>query len=380
MEPNIYEMLGVDSVINAAGNMTAVGGSRMSGYTMECMKQAAADYVDLAQLQQALHGRIAKMTRNEAAFICSGAASGLYLTLAACLSMKRNQPFADIPPEIVRHQEVILFAAHRNPYDHVVRQLGLKLKQVGYPNVIRPPGVEDLLQAVTEETVAVYYVAGSEQGWLPKGALSLQQIVPIAGARGVPVIVDAAAQLPPADNLWRFTAEGADAAVFSGGKDLAGPQASGLVVGKAKLLRRVNEIGFPNYGIGRIMKVGREEMVGLYAALEQYLSTDHAGRLLDCQRQMAALSAELKGSALFQVEIRPVNESGQPIPRGFVRILREDLLTPDRLTRQLMQGSPRIYTVTEGEPGIFVNPMTLRVEECSAVIRRLKEIERGLIG
>jgi D-glucosaminate-6-phosphate ammonia-lyase len=375
MEPTIYETLGVGPVINAAGNVTAVGGSRMSENTIARMKEAAASYVDLEQLQQALHERIAAMTRNEAAYISNGAASGLYLALAACLADKIKLPFNRIPTEQISSKEVVIFTAHRNPYDWVIRQLGMKPVQVGYPNAIDPLSPNDLVQAISEETAAVYYVAGSEGGWIAKGAMPLSEVIPVAQKKGVPVVVDAAAQLPPVDNLWRFTAQGADAVVFSGGKDIAGPQASGLIVGKKKLLRTVQQIGFPHYGIGRIMKVGREEMVGLYAALQQYLETDHEARLAGYEKQIETLAEGLNDSELYHVERAFPNESGQPVPRGFVRIIRPDKLSPKGLKQRLMDGKPRIYTVLDGAPGIYLNPMTMRQAEWHAVICRLQEIE-----
>lgn len=380
IDPDIYKVLELDTIINAAGNVTAIGGSRMSERTIARMKEAAACYVDLLQLQQELHRRIAVMTHNEAAYICNGATSGLYLALAACLAEKMKKPFNRIPPEQIVKKEVVLFTAHRNPYDWVIRQLGMRPVQVGYPNVIDPLSPNDLTQAITEETIAIYYVAGSEQGWLPKGAMPLSEVVPVAQAKGIPIIVDAAAQLPPVDNLWRFTSEGADAVVFSGGKDLAGPQSSGLILGKQKLLLKVQQIGFPNYGIGRIMKVGREEMIGLYAALEQYLTMDHEERLKNAERQIGALAEGLKDSRLYRVERTFPNESGQPVPRGFVRLVRTDKLSPEGLTRRLIEGKPRIYAVLDGEPGIYLNPMTLREAEWHAVISRLREIEWEVAG
>lgn len=380
MERTIWETLGIAPAINAAGNVTDIGGSRMSERTLAMMKEAAASYVDLKQLQKVLHERIAEMTRNEAAYISNGATSGLYLSLAACLQLKENRPFKQIDPQQIRSREVVVFASQRNPYDGVIAQLGMKPVQVGYPNLIQPLTAAALGEAISEQTAAVYYVAGSEEGWVAKGGLPLNEVIPVARSKGVPVIVDAAAQLPPADNLWLFTALGADAAVFSGGKDLAGPQSSGLVLGRKKLLDTISQIGFPNYGTGRIMKVGREEMIGLYAALAQYLEMDHEERLGRCEQQVKTLIENMGDSRLYRAERAFPNESGQPIPRGFVRIVQPDKLSPQALSQRLLNGKPSVYTVFTGEPGLYLNPMTMREEEWLAVIGRLREIEAEVLG
>lgn len=376
---DIYERMNIDKLINAAGHYTVIGGSRMSEETLAHIKEAAKSPVDIRKLQNVLHEKIATMTHNEAAYISNGAATGIYLSISACIALKVKRGFNYIPLEEIQKKEVLMFAAHRNPYDWVLSQLGVKVVQIGYPNTIYPLSKNDIHNSLSDETVAIFYVAGSEEGWVSRGALPFEDVVEVAKERNIPLIVDAAAQLPPVENLWHFTENGADVAVFSGGKDLSGPQSSGLVLGKTKILQIVQEIGFPNYGIGRMMKVGREEMVGLYSALEQYIAMDHVKRLEWCEMQISELSDRLKNSTLFLVERRFPNEAGQPIPRSFVRIINKDLLSAENLVEKLMEGNPKIYTVSEGEEGIYVNPVTLKEGELLEIIKKLNNIEKDVM-
>ena len=142
---------------------------------------------------------------------------------------------------------------------------------------------------------------------------------------GVPVLVDAAAQLPPKSNLWRFTKMGADIVCFSGGKDLAGPQASGLAVGKAEYLDEMRKVGFPNYSCGRLMKIGREEMVALYAAIKQYIEADEESRLAWCEKEVAFLISALENTRHFRAKRTWPNQQDRPLPRAFVSIVDDSI-------------------------------------------------------
>ena len=224
----IYEELGVPPVINAMGTFTIYGGSKMSPQTLRDMQEAAASFVDIRLLQRRLSQAVAELTHNEAAYICGGASCGVYPSLLAAIAKKRGKKVRHLSREDFYRSEVILFRSHRNPYDIVLDQLGVKLVELAYPNHSLKDPCGDILAAVTPDTAAVYYL---ESGWVSPGAPALSDVIQAARTARIPVVLDAAAMLPPVENLWAYTAAGVDLAVFSGGKDLRGPQSSGLIVG-----------------------------------------------------------------------------------------------------------------------------------------------------
>ncbi len=371
---DFYEKLGVSKLINAAGTYTVIGGSRMSKKTLDAMGLAAGNFVDIRDLQRKVHARLAEITRNEGAYVATGAAASLYIAAGACISMKYDRPFKYLSREQIEKTEVIVQRSHRNPYDWGIRQLGAKLVEIGYPNVIQPTSSEDLRYAINENTVAIFYAAMPNGGWTADGELEMDKTIEIAQEFNIPVIVDAAAQLPPVDNLWNFTKAGATAVIFSGGKDLRGPQASGLIVGKKHLMDKIVETGFPNYGIGRMLKVGREEMCGLLAAVEQYVTMDHDARRDKCEKEVQMIIAAFAEAEDISVTRSFPNEAGQPVPQAFLTVnCALDNISPT-VQGKLRSGSPGVAVAPFDERSFFINPMTLDEGELVKVLDRLKQV------
>lgn len=369
---DIYDKLQVKKIINAAGTYTVLGGSRMSRQTLEDMQSASGSFVQIRELQKKINLEIARMTHNEAAYVTNGAACGLYLaTCAAIQKHYGNRRHFYLTKEQIQRCNVITFKAHRNPYDFTISQAGAIYKEIGYPNFILPATDEDFEESIDENTVAVYYVSAV---WTPEGALPLENVLRIAHNHDIPVIVDAAAQLPPLENLWKFTGMGADAVLFSGGKDICGPQSSGLMVGSKEFIDIVASLGFPTYGAGRMLKVGREEMVGLYSALKQYVEMDHEKRATWCENEVQKLMDGLKDSSIFSACRSFPNEAGQPIARALVTIQSEGL-SSETVKKMLLEGEPSIYVMTEGTKAFYVNPMTLYLGEMEKILARLREFD-----
>jgi L-seryl-tRNA(Ser) seleniumtransferase len=385
-ERDVYAELGVKKVVNAAGTYTMVGGSRMSERTLAAMTSAARSHVVIKELQAKVHARLAAVTKNEAAYVTNGAACSLHVTGAAAIARHWGRPHASLTPEQVAKCEIVIHRAHRNPYDWALRLLGVKLVEVGFPNTILPTTAKDLELAITENTAAIYYFFMPQGGWLPSGALDFAKTLETAKKYGIPVIVDAAAQVPPVENLWNITGQGASACVFSGGKDLRGPQASGLVVGHRDFMEWVETTAFPTYGVGRMFKVGREEIVGLWAAVEEYVSMDHGARAAWAEERIAEMSKTFGGSTVVSVRRAYPNEAGQPMPQAIVRFEVPESAkkfsepVSSYLVRRFAEGDPSIFTAAAGEDGIFVNPMTLRDGEFELVTRRIGEIEKEISG
>lgn len=366
---NIYEELGVVPVINAAGTYTAWGGSCMSAETLSHMAQAAQQFVSIRELQAKVHEKIAQLTSNEAAYVSNGAATGLYLAVAACVERKARKPFYYLDRKQVSDYNVAVFRSHRNPYDMVIQHLGVNYSEIGFPNIILPATEADIEQTINERTVAFYFAYST---WTAPGDADLETVIRICQRHDIPVIVDAAAQLPPKENLWKFTEMGASLVLFSGGKYLRGPQSSGLVVGRKELVDMITSIGFPNYGIGRMMKVGREELIGLYSAIKQYVQEDEAERRDWCEKQVEIMIETLSARKEIKAAYSFPNEAGQPIPRVCVQMAQPGA-DIEWLYKALLDGTPRILTGLENNC-LFINPMTMKPDDTPIILEKITEL------
>ncbi len=314
----IFERIGVPVIINAKGTGTRLSGALMDREVADAMAEAADYCVDIAELQAAASRTIAHVTGAEAGYVTSGAAAGLLLATAACVAGLNPSHMGRLPDTSGMRDEVIMVRGQRNFYDHAVRTAGVKIIEVGLPDRHAGAGVRDtetweIADAITEKTAAIFYVA--ERYARPP----LTEVTAVAHAAGIPVIVDAAAQLPPAANLKRFISEGADLVAFSGGKVIGGPQATGLLCGRqdlimsvalqhldmdfheeqwqppATLIDKTRLKGMPRNGIGRPCKVGREDIVGFLTALDRFVSESDAARHKKWLAKVEMIASDLKG-------------------------------------------------------------------------------------
>jgi L-seryl-tRNA(Ser) seleniumtransferase len=363
----VYEQLGLARVVNAQATVTTLGGSVMAPEVVAAMVDAAHCFVDLEELQRRAAAHIAALTRNAAAYITSGAAAGIVISTAACATGADAEAVARVPDLRGLRDEVVIQRSHRNSYDRHFLLPGTRLIEIGDAAGTRAGELE---AALGPRTAAVAFLA--HPVLVPPGALDLATVVGMAHARGVPVIVDAAAQLPPVENLWRYTAEGADLAVFSGGKDLGGPQSSGLIVGRPDLIAACALHGNPRAAIGRPMKVGKEEIAGLLVAVERYIGLDHAARAAAFERRVAAFIAGCAPLPGVKASRAYPNEAGQPLPR---LLLTLDAATArrgrDAMVAGLRDGEPSIRVALAGADGLYINPMTLAEDDDAVVLRRV---------
>ena len=374
---NIYESLGLKPLINAAGTYTAIGGSKMSENTANLMKEASRHFIDIRELQKAVNNELAKLTNNEAAAVCNGAASGLYICCATCVSLLYNKSYNYLSKEDIEKPEFIVFRAHRNPYDWGLKLMNVKMVELGFPNIIMPVSEEELEANINKNTAAIFFAYSGANGWIADGELSLKKTVEIASRHNIPVIVDAAAQLPPKENLWRLTRDiGATAALFSGGKELRGPQSSGLIVGKKNFIDYFVKMNFPNYGPGRMLKTGREEIIGLYNAVKEYIEEDTNKRIEWCEKEVNKLVEYSKQSELFLIERAFPNEASQPIPRALVK-LKKNSIELSYVVDKLLNMSPAVFTSLE-RGKLFISPTCLYDGEMEIIIKHLDYIEKNL--
>ena len=257
----IYEELGVKRIVNAWGPMTVVGGSRMRPEVIAAMAEAAPAFVDFVDLHEKAGRRIAELIGVEAAYVAGGCAAGLALATAACVAGTDRAKIARLPDTAGMKNQVVIARSHRNGYDVAIRQVGVELVEIGHA---RGTAAWELEEAIGPETAAVAYVYARWTFDLP---LNLAETVKIAHARGVPVIVDGAAEVPPFRNLRGLVDTGADVVVISGGKGIMGPQNTGLVLGRRDLIEACSANASPNHSVGRSMKVSKEEIVGITKAV-----------------------------------------------------------------------------------------------------------------
>lgn len=368
---DIYDELGVTKVINGAATLTRLGGSIMPPVVLAAMAEAAQHFVDIDELQQKVGDKIAAWTHNEAAYVSCGAAAGLALSTAACITGLDPEKRARLPYTDGMRNEVIVHKCWRVGYDFAIRQAGGELIEIGTQEGAT---AEDMEQAINDKTAAIFYFYNATHMGCQ---VPLEEGIAIAKRHGVPLIVDAAAQIPPVSNLWRFTEMGADLAIFSGGKGLRGPQSSGLIVGRKDLIEGCAFNACPRPFIGRPMKVGKEELVGLMAAVRWYLDLDHDALMQRYEDEVAAVVAALAALPHVTAHRDFPSEAGQPMPRAEIVLDEEKLgLTRDDVLDALRTGEPSIILSTAGGHGFYVNPQTLEPGEVYTIIRRIEEIVR----
>jgi len=369
----IYEELGITRIINGAATLTRLGGSIMPREVIGAMMEAANAYVDIEYLSERVGEEIAAMTGNEAAFVCASAAAGILLSVAGAMTGTDAAKRAQLPDASGMRDEVIVQRCASVPFEFAIRQTGAKIVAIGDE---RQATEDELRRALGRKTAAVFL---APKGDGPSGSIPVPRAVEIAHDHAVPVIVDAAAQLPPPENLWRFTAKwDADCAIFSGGKGLCGPQATGLIVGKKALVEAAAFHASPEPFIGRPAKVGKEELAGLYAAVKWYLSLDHEGLMRQYEETVQYFIDELSRAKHVIAERDFPSEAGQPMPRVKVTLDEEALeMSRDELMDTLLSDTPAVVVSPAGPHGFHINPQTLRPGEERIVATRLLRVLLG---
>ena len=366
---DIYAELGVRKVINGHATLTMLGGSLMPPVVLEAMNAAAQHFVNIDELQEKVGKRIAEWTYNEAAYVSSGAAAGLVLSTAACIAGTDEDKRARLPFSDGMKNEIIVHRCGRVGYDFAIRQAGGRLVEIGDDHGATS---EQLEAAINERTAAIFVFANPVT---MRTQVPLQLQIAIAKRHAIPVVIDAAAQIPPVDNLWNFTRMGADLVLFSGGKGLCGPQSSGLILGRRDLITACAFHACPRPFVGRPMKAGKEEIVGLMTAVRWYLDLDHEALMRSYEEQVQTVLDAFAGARGVSGRRSFPSEAGQPMPRAELIFDEQALgLRRDEILARLLEGDPAVSLAAAGERGIFVNPQTLRPGEEQIIISRIKKI------
>ncbi len=362
-----FDSLGLKRVINGRSWVTILGGSRMQPEVQQAMVEAANTFIDFHELNRRAGERIARYTGAEAGLVVAGASTGLLVQAAACLAGSDPDRILQLPETTGMKDEILIYEKHRFGFEICYRTAGAKLKEWG-----KGEGdlADQLAAAIDENTAAVTYVYGP---WMPC-ELSLRDVVAIAHDKDVPVIVDGAAMLPPADNLTRYIADGADLVTFSGGKGVRGPQSTGILAGRADLVEAARLNMSPYASVGRACKVSKEEIAGLLAALDQFVSMDHEAEWATWRASAETIAAAGSGIAGVRTEIQDGDPNRQGPTPVFYFDDGWDGPTSDEIHASLLAGDPSIQ-VAAGQHGedIFVSPVALEPGEAELVAAALRK-------
>ena len=356
-----FRELGVRPFINAAGTYTAMTASLMPPEVMDAINYASKQYVMLDELHDRVGERIATLARAEAAMVTSGAASALTLGTAAVLTGTDRQKIADLPDLSRMKSEVIIQKAHRFGYERAVRNCGVRLVEVETR--------EDLERAVSDKTaMMLFYNAAAPPGPIPD-----QEFVRLGKKHGIPTFNDAAADVPPVENFWKYTGMGFDLVAFSGGKGIRGPQSAGLLLGRKDLIEAARLNAPPNGNtVGRGMKVNKEEMLGMLVALERFVKMDHALESKEYERraELIRASATAVPGVKAEVFVPPVSNH---VPHIRISWDGGDEPAAAAVVKAMKDGEPSIVIRNEKE-ALVVGVWMMQPGEDKVVARRLRQV------
>ena len=362
---NIYEKLGVRPVINAAGNQTVRGGSTPSALVRKAMEEANASFVEMSELLEKSGEHIASLLGVEAAYSTAGCYTALVLCSAAVMTGNDPDKRSQLPDTTGLKNEILLQKKQKYGYDRAFTVPGSKLKYVGDSDGAT---AEQLSRAIGPNTAAVAYLVQPDQG----NAIPLEEVVEIAHKRNVPVISDAAAQIYPLD-YFRRNAQAADLVCF-GGKYFNSPHSTGFVCGKKDLIEAVTAHGFIGpRPFGRGMKVDRQEIIGLVAALDAWFDMDHEKRSQEQDRRYATIAQKLAG--IENVSTKVVPGRGHSLSSLRVTFNPEALgRDAKQVVKELNAGNPRIRVAAHGNEALGINAYTLNEGEEHIVASTLRDL------
>jgi L-seryl-tRNA(Ser) seleniumtransferase len=394
-EDGFYASMGLRPVINAAGHASRLGGTRLAKPVIDAMVDASQCFVPIAEMQARASELIVEFMGAEAGCVASGADACLTLAAAACMTGDNRAAMDQLPDTTGLKNEIVMHRAHRMSYDHALRLSGARLVEFGYLTTSSGAGAYrwQMEAAITERTAACFYV-----GIPMDSTLDFKTFVEISHSRGLPVIVDGAPTQVPAENFKRWIDMGADLVACAGGKFIGGPAATGFLAGRRDLVRAAalqqqdafvhpevysEPFGLdegqsepPHNGIGRVLKVGREELAGLMAALQLCASRDYAAE----RQQRIALSQRLS-QAIKQRNFDSVTVKDDD-PVNAVTLVFGTPQHAARVVRELQDGAPRVFVLNAriSQREIMILPHCVLPEEVAPLERRLLESIAVAVG
>lgn len=368
---NIYEELGVTTVINGEGTMTVLGGSLMRPEVEAVMALAGRHFVSIADLEVAAGKRIAEMLKlpeGYGAIVTSGAAAAMQSGLAGILTGNNPKFIEQLPDLTGMKTEVIIQKSHRNPFDHQLRSTGIKLVVV--------ESRDDLKKAINSQTAMMHFSNFAN----PDGQIKVEEWVKLAHDNGIPAFVDAAADTPPVSHLWDYANMGYDLIAFSGGKAIRGPQCAGMLIGKKDLVANALLNNSPHEDtLGRSQKVGKEEIVGMVKALESYLKEDHEALNREWQQRLELISKQVTKIPGVTVAYS-VPEVANHVPHMMISWdSKRVAISPRDAGSTLRKGNPSIV-LSASEKGLEMNSFMLQPGEDQVIADHLVQLLKSHAG
>jgi L-seryl-tRNA(Ser) seleniumtransferase len=361
---DLFKELGVRTFINARGTITFMSGSLMHDYVLEAINNSSKDFCMLDELQDKVGERIATMVHSEAAMITAGAFSALTLGMAGILTgmdLKKVEQLPHLEGTGMK-SEVIIQKKHQIHYNHAFLNCGATLILVETP--------DDVDRAVNENTALMHFLGSGAV----EGTIMHEEWLALARKHNLPASIDMAANVPPVSNLWAFNDMGFSFVALSGGKAIRGPQSAGILMGKKDIIEAVRLSSSPNAAtVGRGMKVNKEEIIGMYVALDRYIKQDHEKEWKDWEDRVAriAKAAESVKSVSTKTYVPPIADHTPTLDIVWdtdkVKLSGKDLLDA------LRNGNPSIEAYGGGKNSITVSPWMMRPEQVKIVADRIKQ-------
>ena len=361
-----FKELGVRPIINAAGTYTTFTASLMTPEVMDAINYASKSFVRLNDLHDAVGQRIASLIGCEAAMVSAGAASALTLGTAACMTGTNREFVRQLPDPTGMKNEVIIQKAHRFGYDRAIRNCGTKLIEVS--------DRDQLERSINERTVMLMFLNSAD----PTGPIKAQEWADFGKKHNIPTFIDAAADVPPVENLSKFTKMGFSIVTFSGGKGIRGPQSAGLLLGRKDLIQAARMNASPNGdALGRGMKVNKEELLGMMAAVEVYLKKDHQAEWKEWEKRIKIIS-DLIASVNSVTTETYIPEVANHVPHLRVKWDQNVIkLKFSEAAKRLAEGEPSIEVVPGSRESLNIGVWMLQKDEAQIVGKRLREVLKG---
>ncbi len=355
---------GMKEVINANGRMTTIGGSIMPPEVLKEFADSAPYYVRLRELQEKVSPFVAKLTGAEAGYVTSGAAAGIVIATAACLAGSDREKGTRLPDTTGMANEVILQAAHNIHWARMLKVAGAKVVVVGD---VKKTTAQDIRKAVTNKTISLHFIV-SHWVYEQPSLVALEEYVKIAHECNLPITVDAAAE----HDLKKYIEAGADLVIYSGGKEMEGPNDTGFICGKASLIKACQVQGEL---IGRPMKVSKEEVCALLAALERHAKKDPKKSMADQRKVLTWIQKQLEGIPNITTQITR-DETGRPIERLEIALEKGLGKTVEDIVKELQDGDPIIEVRSEYRAmGKFhIDPRPLLPGQEKILAERLRKV------
>ncbi|MCX6622197.1 MAG: aminotransferase class V-fold PLP-dependent enzyme [Acidobacteria bacterium] len=358
-----WKELGIRPFINAAGTYTTMTASLMPPEVMEAVNYASKSFVHLIDLHDAVGKRIASLVGCEAAMVAAGAASALTCGTAGCITGKDQEKILRLPDTTGMKNEVIVQKVHRYGYDHAVRACGIKFIEVEV--------VEELERAINERTAMMLFFNANNN----LGKIKDQEFAALGKKHNIPTMTDAAADVPPVENLSKYIKMGFDLVVFSGGKGIRGPQSAGLLLGRKDLIEaaRLNTSPYSD-SVARGQKVNKEELLGMMVAVEVYVKKDHQAEWREWEKRIKLIGDSVASIPSLKSEVK-IPEIANHVPHLHLTWDEQKVkLSYADAAKKMLDGTPSIETTPGNKDSLAVSVWMLQPGEAEIVARRLREV------